>query len=213
MEGKLQFHSCMKWWHRFWFLAGFNSTHPFEKMTPWYLYSSSFSLIIDNTVLLDSFWMAVANFVYNSTLHLDIMLQKLTVQISSIQSLSHVQLFATPWTGARQASLSNSNSQNMFKLMVIESVMSSNHLTLLCLFYLLPSIFPSIRIFSYELALCIRWPKYCSFSFSIRPSDEYSGLNSSRLDWFGLLEVQGTLKSLLQTTVQKHQFFGAQLSL
>ena len=87
MEGKLQFHSCMKRWNRFWFLTGFNSTCPFEKMTPWYLYRSSFSLIIDNTVLLDSFWIAVANFMYNSTLDLDIMLQKLTVQISSIHSV------------------------------------------------------------------------------------------------------------------------------
>ena len=133
--------------------------------------------------------------------------------ITSVQLLSHVQLFVTPWTAAHQASLSITNSQSLLKLMSVESVVPSNHLILCHSLLLQPSIFPRIRVFSNESVLPFRWPKYWSFSFSIRPSDEYSGLNSSRLDWFGLLEVQGTLKSLLQTTVQKHQFSGALLSL
>ena len=116
----------------------------------------------------------------------------------SVQSLSLVQLFATPWTAARQASLSITNSWSLPKLMSIESVMPSNHLILCCLLLLLPSIFPSIRVFSDESALHIRWPKYWSFSFSISPSNEYSGLISFRMDWLDLLAVQGTLKSLLQ---------------
>ena len=131
----------------------------------------------------------------------------------SVQSLSLVQLFATPWTAARQASLSITNSWSLPKLMSIESVMPSNHLILCCLLLLLPSIFPSIRVFSDESALHIRWPKYWSFSFSISPSNEYSGLISFRMDWLDLLAVQGTLKSLHQTTLQKHQFFSTQLSL
>ena len=114
--------------------------------------------------------------------------------ISSVQSLSHVQLFATP----HQASLSITNSRNPPKLMSIELVMSSNHLTLCCPLLLLPSIFPSIRVFSSESALPIRWPKYWSFGFSISPSNEYSGLISFRMDWLDLLAVRGTLKSLLQ---------------
>ena len=122
----------------------------------------------------------------------------LSVQFSSFQSLSHIQLFATPWTAAHQASLSIANSQNLLKLMSIESVMLSNHLILCCPLLLLPSIFPSIRVFSNESVLCIRWPKYWSFSFSISPSNEYSGLISFRIDWLDLLVVQGTLKSLLQ---------------
>ena len=113
-----------------------------------------------------------------------------------VQSFSHVQLFATPWTTACQASLSFTNSQNLLKLMSIESEMPSNHLILCHL--LLPSIFPSIRVFSNESALRIRWPKYWSFSFSISPSNEYSVLISFRMDWFDLLAVQGTLKNLLQ---------------
>ena len=131
----------------------------------------------------------------------------------SVQSLSHVWLFATPWTAARQASLSITNSQSLLKLMSIRSVMPSNHLMLCRPLLLLPSIFPSIRVFSNESVLHISWPKYWSFSFSINPSNEYSGLISFRMDWFDLLAVQGTLKSLLQTIVQKHQFFGTQLSL
>ena len=118
--------------------------------------------------------------------------------ISSVQSLSHVWLFATPWAAARQASLSIANSQSLLKLMSIESVMPSNHLIFCCPLLLPPSIFPSIRVFSNESALRIRWPKYWSFNFSISPSNEYSGLISFRMDWLDLLAVQGTLKSLLQ---------------
>ena len=115
-----------------------------------------------------------------------------------VQSVSHVQLFATPWTVARQASLSITNSQSLLKLMSIESVMPSNHL-ILCRPLLLPSsIFPSIRGFPNESVLHIRWPKYWSVSFSSSPSSEYSGLISFRMDWLDLLAVQGTLKSLLQ---------------
>ena len=118
--------------------------------------------------------------------------------INSVQSLSYVWLFATPWTAACQASLSITNSQSLLKLMSIPSVMPSNHLTLCCPLLLLPSIFPSIRVFSNESVLCIRRPKCWSFHFSISPSNEYSGLISFRIDWLDLLAVQGTLKSLLQ---------------
>ena len=162
--------------------------------------------------------------------------------ISSVQSLSRVRLFVTVWTAAHQALLSVTNSWNLPKLMSL--VMPSNHLIFCCLL-LLPSIFPSIRVFSNELVLLIRWPKYWSFNFSISPSNEYSQPISFRIDWFDLLAAQGTLKSLFQhhnsktlpswfplgltgwislqfkglsrvfsnTTVSKHQFFGAQLSL
>ena len=115
-----------------------------------------------------------------------------------VQLVSHVQLFATPWTATCQASLSFSISQSLLKLMSIECLLSSNHLILCHPLLLLPSIFPSISIFSNESALHIRWPKYWSFSFSISPSNEYSGLISFKIDWFGLLAVLGTLKSLLQ---------------
>ena len=108
---------------------------------------------------------------------------------SSVRLLSRVQLFVTPWTAARQASLSTTNSQNLFKLMSIKSVMPSNDLILCCFLLLLPSIFPSIRVFSNESVLRIRWPKYWSFSFSASPSNEYSGLISFRIDWFHLLAV------------------------
>ena len=115
-----------------------------------------------------------------------------------VQLLSRVRLFATPWTATRQASLYITNSRNLLKLMSIESVMPSNHL-ILCHPLLLPSsIFPSIRVFSNESVLCIRWPKYWSFSFSVSPSNENPGLISHRIDWLDLLAVQGTLKSLLQ---------------
>ena len=137
----------------------------------------------------------------------------LEYQFSSVQSLSHVQLFVTPWTEARQASLSITNSRSLLKLISIESVMPSNHLILYCPLLLLPSIFPSIRVFSNESALPIRWPKYWSFSFNISPSNEHSGLISFRMDWLDLLAVQGTLKSLLQHHSSKAQFFSAQLSL
>ena len=118
--------------------------------------------------------------------------------ISSVQSLSHVRLFATPWITARQASLSITTSRSSPKLMSIESVMPSNHLILCCSLLLLPSIFPIIRVFSNETALRIRWPKYWSFNFKISPSNEHPGLISFRMDWLDLLAVQGTLKSLLQ---------------
>ena len=131
--------------------------------------------------------------------------------ISSVQSLSRVQLFAIPWTAARQASLPITNSQSLLKLMSIESVMPSNHLILCYPLLLLPSIFPSIRVFSNESPVRIRWPEYCSFSISL--SNEHSGLISFRTDWFDLLAVQGTLKSFLQHHNSKHQFFGPHPSL
>ena len=121
-----------------------------------------------------------------------------SVQFSSIQSLSRVQLFATPWTAVRQASLSITNSWSLLKLMSVELVMPSNHLILRHPLLLLASIFPSIRVFSNESALHIRWPKYWSFSFSISLFNEYSGLTSFSMDWLDLLAVQGTLHSILQ---------------
>ena len=120
------------------------------------------------------------------------------VQFSSVQSLSRVRLFVTPWTAACQASLSITNSWSLPKHMSIESVMPSNHLILYRLLLLLPLIFPNIRVFSNESALRIRWPKYSSFNFNISPSSEHPGLISLRMDWLDLLAVQGTLKSLLQ---------------
>ena len=120
-----------------------------------------------------------------------------------VQSLSHVQLFATPWTAACQASLSFTVSQSLVKLISIELVMPSNHLILCCPLLLLPSVFPRIRVFSNELAHPFRWPKYWSFSFSISPSNEYSGLISFKIDWFDLLAIQRTLKSLLQHNSSK----------
>ena len=112
-------------------------------------------------------------------------------QFISVQSLSHVWLFVIPWTVAHQISLSFTNSQTLLKLMSIGSVMPSNHLVLCRPLLLLPSVFPSVRVFSSESGLCIRWPKYWSFSFSISPSNEYSGLISLRMDWLDLLTVQG----------------------
>ena len=123
----------------------------------------------------------------------------------SVQLLSHVRLSATPWTAACQAPLSITNSQSLLKLMSIESVMTCNHLILCCPFLLLPSIFPSIRVFSNKSVLYIRWPKYWSFSFTISPSIEYSGLIS--------LQSKGFSRIFSNTTVQKHPFFSAQLSL
>ena len=137
---------------------------------------------------------------------------------SSVQLLNHVRLFVTPWTAACQASLSITNSQSLPNLMSIESVMPSNHLILCHSLLLLPSIFPSIRVLSNELALCLRWPKYWSFSFNISPSNEHPGLISFRKDWFNLLADQGTLKSLLQhhsskaSILQCSAFFIVQLS-
>ena len=115
-----------------------------------------------------------------------------------VQPLSRFWLFGMPWTGAHQGSLSFTLSQSLFKLMSIESMMLSNHLIICHPLRLLPSIFPRMRVFSSESALCVRWPRYCSFSFSISPSNEYSRLISFRIDWLDLLAVQGTLKSLLQ---------------
>ena len=123
--------------------------------------------------------------------------------LSSVQ-LSRGRLFAAPWTAACQASLSITNSWSLLKLMSIELVMPSNHLFLCCPLLLLPSIFPTIRVFSNESVLCISWPKDWSFSFNISPSNEYSGLISFGMDWLDLLAVQGTLKSLPNITVQKH---------
>ena len=117
---------------------------------------------------------------------------------SSVQSLSRVQLFVTPWAAAHQVYLSITNSQSLLKFKSIESVMPPNHSMLCHPLLLLPSIFPSIRVFSNESVLHIRWPKYWSFSFSISPSNEYSGLSSFRIGWFDLLAVQETLKNLLQ---------------
>ena len=137
---------------------------------------------------------------------------------SLVQSLSCVQLFVTPWTATSQVSLSIANSRSLLKLMSIESVMPSNHLILCHPHLLLPSIFPSIRVFSNESVLCIRRPKYWSFSFNISPSNEHSGLISFRMDWLDLLAVQGTLKSLLQHHSSKPSilrcsaFFTVQLS-
>ena len=137
---------------------------------------------------------------------------------SSVQLLSHVRLFATPWTAAYQASLSITISQSLLKLMSIESVMPSNHLILCRPLLLPPSIFPSISIFPNESVLHIRWPEYWSFSFSISPSNEYSGMISLRTGWLDLLTVQGTLKSLLQhhsskaSILQCSAFFIVQLS-
>ena len=134
-------------------------------------------------------------------------------QFSSVQSLSRVRLFVTPWTAARQASLSITDSRSLPKLMSIESVMPSNHLILCHPLLLLPSIFPSIRAFFNESALHIKWPKYWSFSLNISPSSEHSGLISFRMNCLDLLAVQGLSRIFCNTTVQKHQFFGAQLFL
>ena len=140
-------------------------------------------------------------------------------QFSSVQSLSRVQLFTMPWTVTCQASLFITNSQSLLKLMSSESVMPSNHLILCPPLLLPPSIFPSIRVFSDEMVLHIRWPKYWSFSFNISPSNEHSGLISFRMDWLDLLAVQRTLKSLLQhhsskaSILQCSAFFIVQVSL
>ena len=139
-------------------------------------------------------------------------------KISSVQSLSHVWLFATPWTGVCQASLSITNPWSLLKFMSIESVMPSNHLILCRPFFLLPSVFPSIRVFSNESVLRSRWPEDQSFRFNISPSNEHSGLINFRIDWLDLLAVQGTLKSILQhhsskTSILQHSaFFIVQLT-
>ena len=161
------------------------------------------------------FWVDKINV---TTLFHYIPLLKVSVQFSSVQSLSHVWLFATPWIAARQASLSITNSRSLLKLMLIELVMPSSHVILWRPLLLLPPIPPSIRVFSNESTLHMRWPKYWSFSFSISPSNEYPGLISFRMDWLDLLAVQGTLKSLLQhhsskaPIFQRSAFFTVQFS-
>ena len=141
-----------------------------------------------------------------------------SAKFSSVQSLRPDGLFVTLWTAARQASLSSTNSRSLLKLMSIESVMTSNHLILCHPLLLSPSVFPSIRVFSSESSLRIRWPKYWNFSFNISPSNEYSGVISFKMDWLDLLAVQGTLKSLLKhhsskTSILWHSaFFTVQLS-
>ena len=143
---------------------------------------------------------------------------RIAQKLSSVQLLSCVQLFVTPWIAACQASLSITNSWSLLKFMSIESVMPSNHLILCRPLLLLPSIFPSIRVSSKQSVLCIRWPKYWSFSFRITPSNEYSGLIAFRMDWLDLLAVQGTLKNLLQhhsskaSVLWRSAFFIVQLS-
>ena len=134
-------------------------------------------------------------------------------QFSSVQSLSRVRLSATSWTAARQASLSITIFQSLLKFISIESVISANHLILCQPLLLLPSIFPSIKVFSNESGLPIRWQKYWSFSFSISPFNKYSGLISFRIDWFDLFAIQGTLKSFLQHHRSKASSFSAQSSL
>ena len=139
-------------------------------------------------------------------------LSTIRVVVAVVQSLGYVWLFTNPWTAAHQASLSFTISPSLCKLTFIESMIPSNHL--ICYHnLLLSSIFPSIRVFSNESALCIRWPKYWSFSYSISPSNKYSGLISFRMDCLDLLVVQGIPRVFCNTTVQKHQFFGAQLHL
>ena len=176
----------------------------------WDCYSAKLSLGLEPTDwdLNPSLFIEIAHLVsgFNEAQVLYILSQK---DFSSVELLSHVQLFATPWTAACQASLSITNSQSLLKLMSIRSVIPSNHLILCRPFLLLPSIFPSIRVFSNELVLCIWWSKYWNFSFSISPSNEYSGLISFRMYWFDLLAVQGTLKNLFQhhsskTSILRH---------
>ena len=150
--------------------------------------------------------------------HLEVGMRDFWGRFSSVQSLSCVRLFATPWTAAHQASLSITTSRSLLKLMSIESVMPSNHLILCCPLLPPPSIFPTIKLFSSESVLRITWPKYWSFSFSISPPSEYSGLISFRIDWLDLLAVQRTLNSLLQYLGSKapilwcSAFFKVQLS-
>ena len=180
-------------------------------------------LCIPTICLPDPFhkWNKIPPFFLCSLIHSCILLFKkylsvyisIALSISSVQSLSRVRLFTTPWTAAHQASLSITNSQNLLKLISIKSVMPSSHLILCRPLLLLPSIFPSIRIFSNESVLHIRCPKDWNFSFSISPFNEYSGLISFRIDWWISLQSKGLSRVFSNTTVQKHQFFGDQLSL
>ena len=146
-------------------------------------------------------------------LNLRLLIRRCIEGISLVQLFSHVRLFVTPWTAGRQASLSITISWNLLKLMSMESVMPSSHLILCCPLLLLPSILHSIRVFSNESVLCIRWPKYRGFHFSISLSNEYSGLISFRIGWFDLPLAKELSQVFSNTTVQKHQFFGAQLYL
>ena len=163
----------------------------------------------NNTIQKHQVFSAQRSLWFNTHIHIWL-LEKPSVQFSHLIVSDSLR---PPWTAARQTSLSITNSRSLIKLMFIELVMPSNYLILCHPLFLLLSIVPSIRVFSSESALYIRWPKYWSFNFSISPSNEYSGLISFRINWFDLLAVQGTLKSLLQHTAQKHQFFGVQLSL
>ena len=158
------------------------------------VYIYNFLLIFFSIIV---YWKILNTFsvLYSTTL---MFIYPINIQFNSVQSLSCVWLFVTPWTSAYQASLSITNSWSLLKLMSIESVMPSNHLILCYPLLLLPSIFPTIRVFSNESVLPIRWLKYWSFSFSISPSNEHSGLISFRMDWLDLLAVQGTIKSLLK---------------
>ena len=147
-------------------------------------------------------WTAALQASLSFTISQSLLQLMLWIQFSSVQLLSRVQLFSNPWSAAHQAFLSITNSWSKRKLISVESMKPSNHLILCCSLLLLPSIFPRTRVFSNESVLCIRWPKYWSFCFSISPSSEYSELISFRMDWLYLLAFQGTLKSLLQH--QKH---------
>ena len=161
--------------------------------------------------------MNIINMLPTSKGHIELKSYKYSIEFSSVQSLSCVQPFETRWTAAHLASVSITNSWSLLKLMLIKSVMTSNHPILCQSLLLQPSIFPSIRVFSNESVLCIRWPKYWSFKLSISPSNEYSGLISFRIDWLDILAVQGTLRSLLQhhsskaSIPQCSAFFMAQL--
>ena len=167
------------------FLSSFPQTSP-----PWPTNMPKFLSI--------SKWTSLPDYLRSSYRHLFLFTCTVKLPLSSVLSLSHVQLFATPWAAAHQASLSITNTRSLLRLMSIESVMPSSHLILCHPLLLLLSIFPSIRVFSSELVLHIRWPKYWSFSFSISPSNEYLGLISFRVAWLYPLPVQGTLKGLLQ---------------
>ena len=177
---------------------------------------AAYNCIIKNQSLVDQFCWAVT-FISISKLTPSLRKIKKTPwhRLSNLsqlaQFLRHVRLFATPWTAGCQASLSVTNSWNVLKLMSIMSGMPSNHLILCCTLLFLPSIFPSIRVFSKELTLGIKWSNYWSFSFSISPSNKYSRLIFFMMDWLDLLKAQGTFKSLLRNS--KHQFFSTQLSL
>ena len=199
LKGRIRYGERDKVWEREQFgtsargLSGISSQEHIELGPPplfnlyyyWVIIIFSISIIINLTLIVKS---PVPKYSYIGV----------SVQFSSVQSLSHVWLFVTPWIAACQASLSITNSQSSPKLMSIQSMMPSCHLILCHPLLLLPPIPPSIRVFSNESALCMRWPKYWSFSFSIIPSKENPGLISFRMDWLDLLAVQGTLKSLLQ---------------